>query len=111
MQYLPLATLGAVEGPSGVVSFGIILPGISADYAVSVSITQVQDQYLQGMPPHIIPLTHAVDQCMATAGPAASTSSPARSRPLLLQRHLRLPLCGDHALRPGDRLHHRPLRP
>jgi len=62
MNLLPLQRLGARE-TSGVVSFGILLPGISDTrrHEVWVKIIHEQDQFIKSILPREFPLTHSMD--------------------------------------------------
>lgn len=60
MTLLPLNILGAVEA-QGTVTFGILLPWISAadGNTVTVKVIHERDQFLQNIPPQEFPLTHS----------------------------------------------------
>jgi 1,4-alpha-glucan branching enzyme len=60
-KLLPLGTLGAVES-GGAVTFGLLLPWVSAQdgNAVSVKIIHERDQFLQDIPLQVFPMAHGV---------------------------------------------------
>src|SRR5574340_1788273 len=61
LALLPLHDLGAIEN-SGVVTFGLWLPWVSAadGNALIVKVIHERDQFLQNIPPREFPMTHSV---------------------------------------------------
>src|SRR5262245_2771890 len=80
LNLLPLGTLGAVEA-SGVVSFGLWLPWVSAasGNAVTVKIIHEDDQFLQDVLPREFALTHSMRAPYGDfwSGTAQITGTPA----------------------------------
>jgi maltooligosyltrehalose trehalohydrolase len=63
MKLLPLDKLGAHESAPNRVQFGLFLPWVSAQDGneLFVKILHEQDQFLQHVPPLVVPLQHATD--------------------------------------------------
>ena len=63
MHLLPLDKLGAREIASGIVEFGIFLPGISASdgYQLWVKLIHEYDRFIQEIPSNELELTHEID--------------------------------------------------
>lgn len=76
---LPLGQLGAIE-TSGTVTFGVLLPWVSAadGNQISVKVIHERDQFLQGIPAREFPMAHAVQ---AAYGDYWSVSVPVAGTP------------------------------